>query len=430
MHVNPYTVPVPTVAAGGRSEMSHWRDMLEPIMSEHFAGFGKALDGQVAMESAERMRAHQMMRVAMGSIKQGRVVVEHFKHQARMLGLPNEAAVGNSTLVSNVTSFITQMIHMSLEVWPRLISTRLVSVQPFTQPSGYVFFLEPRASQNGDGGTGADRNLADLNRFDKTYGDRGTISAPLQGQQVRAVKWNLSKTLVECKFKALMHQFSWESDVALRSQYGMDLMDMGDGLTANELAWEVDREVVDDLLAFALTNTDGIKYFDPTAGGQYNTMAPSEQKAYKEKFLSECLTDVEIDFATSIYRRPNWILCGANVAKLLGSIEHFTAVDTRSANYDQSLAKGAIIQTGYMKFGPDIWLDPQLDADTAIVGYTDPGDPFYAGYIFCPFGLASKLTAAFEDPDTLLTKKSRGLSFAKVGVRNRQYRVIRLGTGS
>lgn len=425
-NINPYEL---AVSAQGNSPMSQARRFMEPFISEHMEGFGKALEGRATALTPERVRAHTLMRVGMAAARQSISVCEAI--QNRGLGMfggsaAMEATLASSTLRAQITDFVTQMIHMSLDVYPRLIAPNLVSVQPFTQPSGYLFYLHRVAKNNGAGGTGSGRRLDATSTFDASYGDLGA-----EGDQLKAVGITLEKVLVECKFKGLMHQQSHQVDVALRSQYGFDLQALGDITTADELAWEVDREIVTDVIAFSQTNTRGTLYFDPTRGGTYDTLTPSEQKAYDQSFITKTFSVADTDMATDCYARPNWAICGGNVINLLRRTPNAYAMTTAGNGMpDQNINRGALLQTGVTPDGKKIWHDPQLDPDLMILGHVDNMNPFYAGYIYSPFGLASLLTAAFQDPDTLLTKKARALAFAKKGVRAQQFRRVKLGTTS
>lgn len=424
---NPYSVPVP---ASGRSRICRARQLLEPVIAEHMEGFGDALEGTTPRMTEERTRAHTLLRIAGAAYEQSshvaRVMAQRQDPMAFATNDPNamEAALGASTLVANVTSFITQMIHMSLEVYPRLIAPKLVSVQPFTQPSGYVFYLNRLAKDNGPGGSGSGRSLSTLGTFDRDFSVHEN-----EGDQVRAVGVELTKTLVEVEYRALMHQSSHEVDVALRSQYGLDIMALGDLITAEEMAWEVDRVIVSNVVNFAATNTRGNLTFDTTNSGTYSSMSPSEQQAYDKKFAREVMSQACIEMSADIFRIPNWWICGTNVAKLLAKTPEVVAEKAGDSDYwDQARTQGSIIYSGRMRDGSIILHDPQLDPNKMVCGYVDQMNPFYAGYIFSPFGLASLLTAAFQDPDTLLQKKARALAFAAVGVRPQQFRVITLGT--
>ena len=425
---NPYHAAVPR---NGTAPVCRARRLFEPVIAEHMEGFGDALEGRLAGDperAAARVRAHTMLRLAHATAGQARNVALEIlgRQQPFAFGPDGDPAAAleaaNPTITSNVTAFITQMIHMSLGIYPRLLSTNFVSMQPFTQPSGYVFYLK-RVKKDG-----SNEELADLDNFDSSYGDLASDSNT--SRQVAAVGITLEKELVEVKYKALMHKHSHEVDVALRTQYGLNIMDLGDMATFDQLSWDVDREVIDALGAFAATNPLGRVYFDPTRNGTYDTLAPSEQQAYDQRFITETLTSVDVDLADAVYQRANWILAGSNVTKLLARTPGAYAVDSNNNMFDQTPTRGSILQQGTLISGARVWHDPQLAADTAIAGYTDQMDPFWAGFIFSPFSFASLLTAAFLDPDNLFYRKARALAFAKVGVRKEQYRIIKLGTSS
>lgn len=419
MLLNPYELEV---TREGNAPINAVRRFVEPFVSEHMEGFGKALEGRVAKDPIKRAKAHEYMRIALATAHQSKTVANWMENRANPLA-SFEATTGQSTLNAQVTSFVTQMIHMSLDVYPRLIARRLVSVQPFTQPSGYVFFLKRVAKEDGPGGV--DRDLNVKSTFDRNFSLRTT-----EGSQVAAVGVTLTKELVEVQWHALMRQHSHEVDTAMRTQYGLDIGMLGDMAAADELAWEVDRQVVVALVDFAATNTRGIAFHDDTLGGTYSSLTPSEQNAADKQFLGAFLSGIELDMAQDIYSRPNWILCGLNVAKLMAKTPEFTAVDRKTQYFDQSITKGSLIRTGETDTGMAVWFDPQMSASEAVIGFVDNMNPFFAGYIFSPFGAASIITAAFMDPDVLMEKRSQAVAFAQKGVNAQQFRVIRLGTNS
>jgi hypothetical protein len=418
---NPYQLAIPR---HGRLRQAY--DQLSPILSDHIDGFEEAMTGpRIPRDPEKRVHGNTMLRIAIAAAEQASHVVQTVMQRIDPFGTgePVSLEANTPTQTSQITSFVTQMIHMSLDIFPRLLAPNFVSVQPFTQPAGYVFYLKRKAR------TDSSRDLADKDTFDASYGDLAADSGGTS-RQLAAVGIELTKTLVEVKYKALMHEHPWESEVALRSQYGLDILSIGDMTTADELAWEVDREVISSLVTYAQGNPRGALYFDNTKGGAYDTLAPSEQKAWDRRFLENTMTVAEIDMAADVYRRPTWYLCGTNVAKLLARTPDAFADDLKNNMFDQAKQGGSLLQVGTLRTGPRIWFDPQLEADTCIAGHTDNMNPFYAGYIYCPFGMASLLTSAFLDPDNLFTKKARALAFAKVGVRSRQYREIKLGSTS
>lgn len=409
--MNPVIAAVPFVLP--RNANDPMRRRYGAIVAEHFGGqdaFAKIIESrsQDDADVRKRIRANQMLMLCEATGMQARYVLEAIapqlghSPQSIAAACSNEAMVAGTNAVADITNFITQMLHMSLDVFPRLLANQLVSIQPLTQPSGYVFFL---TGHDEDG-----RNLSDLELFDKDY-----TADPGEGAQIRKVKTKLSKQLVECEYRKLMWESSHEVMVALRSQHGLSIDQINDGLVAREMAWEVDRVVIDRLFEWA----ENDYYFDPTDAGRYAAKADTEKKAYDETFASHTLTDVETDMQASCFVKPNWALAGTEVIKFLKRLRKYEAKKEGTLG-DMVVSNGSIQYAGTID-DLKIWHDPQLDPCAMLVGYTQDMDPFYAGFIWSPFGLASIMTAAWTDPDFLLTKKARALAFATHGVRRRQY---------
>lgn len=383
------------------------RDAFGPYVAEHIADLDKVLEGRGSEGDMlmKRVRANQMLHMAHGTMHQCKYALIGCSRQFGMNpGQMRRALEAGENLTGDITDFVTQSIHTSLDVLPRLLANRLVSIQPLNQPSGYAFTMTRR--------DGADtRDLADLTTFDKTFADD-----PGEGQQIEKAKVTLSKARVDCRYKKLMGEWSWEVDVALQSQYMYTIEDLHDDMSAEEIAWEVDRDVIDRVAAFAARDY----YFDPNPNNNFDTLAPTEQKAYREQFLSVGLGAAETDMEAVIFRPPNWFIAGTNVITWLRAIATYGS-DRISREGDMSISTGQIPSSGFRIDNRPVWHDPQLDPDLMLMGYTESMDPFYAGYIYLPFGAASKVTAAFEDPNTLLTRKARALAYATHGVKSRQY---------
>ena len=374
-------------------------------------GFGAAMESRSEDPDklAARCRANTLLYLAEAAGYQSEMVLQAAAPSMGMTAKQMKAAfeAAGDGLVSQVTSFVTQMLHMSLEIWPRLVSQRLVSVQPLMQPNGYVFYMKHYDQTN--------RDLADLDTFSSTY-----TSDPGEGAQIKKVRSELTKQLVEVNYRKLMWQQSHEVAVAMFSQYKIRLEDVNDSLLSREMAWEVDRTVVDELVGSAGTSY----HFDPNAAGAYNGYTPSEKQAYDKNFLRITMAGAEAQMTADVYRLPNWAIAGTNVIKFLARLPEYNATRSDGMN-NQQVYNGSLINTGKLN-NLEIWHDPQIDSDLMLIGYTEPNDPFYAGFIFAPFGLATVLTAAFTDPNNLLTRKARAIAFATKMIRPQQYARIYL----
>jgi len=396
------------------------------LICEHFGGeeaLGKILESRSQDPDAirKRVRANQMLLLAEAAGVQTRYVMESLAprwgmntndmraamKQAAQMQVRGEAAGAGANLVADITQFTTSVLHTSLEIFPRLLANQLVSIQPLTAPSGYVFFLR---SEDDSG-----RNLSDLDLFDKDYS-----ADPGEGEQIKRVKSTLDKELVEVSYRKLMWEASHEVQVALRSQYSMSIEQINDGIVAREMAWEVDRVIIDRLYEFG----EHDYYFDPTPTG-YDSWNETDKQAYDKNFLRKTMAEVETNMQKEIFVKPNWAIAGSEVIKFLKRLREFEAHKSGTSMGDMVLTNGSAHFAGTIQ-DIKVWHDPQLDDCAMLVGHTEQMDPFYAGYIWSPFGLASILTAAWTDPDFLLTKKARALAFATYGVRRKQYARVHL----
>lgn len=402
---NPFLAP--------RSANDPMRRNFAPVISDHMSGFEDALDPknrcntEAATES--RIRANTLLYIADAAAFQAAMAVQTLRMQGANILINGKESATNMT--PDFTDFITAQIHLTLDIYPRLYATRLVSVQPLNRPSGYVFSIKRRDE--------SDRDMSDVALFNKDY-----ANDPGEGQQIKKIKHTYHKTMVEVEYKKLMAEHTHELDVAVRSQYSLDIGAMNQSAVAEELAWEVDREIIDDLVDFAGTDT----YWDPTAGGTYNSMAEGDRQAYDRNFVRIALTSVQTDMAAAIYRQPNWYVAGTNVIKHLRRMPEYNSKQVTKEG-DQVITSGSIIMSGSLEDKP-VLHDPQLDPDLMLVGYTEQMNPFYAGYVFAPFGMASILTAAFTEPNNLVTRQSRALAFAKCGIKQRQYARLWMRAGS
>lgn len=396
--IDPYTIQ--------RSESDPLRRLVEPFCCEHMEGFGDALGGRLKTERdhANRIRANQLLYLAAATAEQARGAWQGIRGNFAREG-------ANANFTTDFTSFTTTQIHLALDVFPRLLAPNFVSVQPLPKPSGYVFAMK---HYDMDG-----RDLSNVDAFNSSYSDDVG-----EGNQIKRIKSKLTKSLVEVKYKKLMREDSHEVNVAVASQYNIDIGALNDGVVADELAWEVDREIINALIAFAGEDY----YWDPTAGGTYSSMAEGDRQFYDRNFLRIGLATLEVNMQHQIFVSPNFYVCGSDVVKHLRKMPEWTANKT-SDQGDQAISTSQILQIGALTFGK-VWHDPMMDPKLMLVGHTSPRSPFYAGYIYAPFGLASVITAAFQDPNTLMTRRAQALAYAKVGISSKQYKRLWLKASS
>lgn len=362
-------------------------------------------------EQVKRVRYAQMFAIAEASAYQAKFVLEKLAEErgisretfakAMMSG---EALAGGVNSMSDIATFITQTIHMSLDIWPRLLANELVSMQPLTQAGGYVFF-QRHYDQTG-------RELSDLELFDPDF-----TEDPGEGADITdKVRTHIDSQFVEAVYRKIMHEETWEAEVKARTQFNIDLESVNDSLMARQLMWTIDRTVINDLVASAWQDY----YFDPTAGGAYAGMDEINKHAYDENFIRLVYNRAETDMEATVFRKPTWAIAGSEAINFLKRLRKFETRKNGTSYGDLVLGNGSVTFAGQMD-DLNVWHDPQLDQCLMLIGTVEKMDPFYAGYIFAPFSAGGILTQAFRDPTNLKNRKSMAMAFAKVVIRRRQF---------
>lgn len=403
---NPFTMS----RAGDDPLVRRWG----PAIRQHVEGFEAAIASRASDPDSvrKRVRLNQMLMIAEGTAFQAqtavRGVLARIGHtQASYEAWKKAAMAGEAAahvnVLADITDFVTQNIHTALSIFPRMLATQLVSIQPLLQPMGYVFAVTHTDE--------ADRDLSDLDTFDPDF-----TEDPGEGESIEKIKTKVTKTLVEAEYRKLGWEESHEMNVALQTQYGMSSEALNDNMLGHELMWETDRAIIDRLTDFAGEDY----YFDPDDGGNYAGKDDVNKAAYDNRFLRETWNQAETDMQDAIFQKPNWAIGGKDAIAFLGRLKVWEAYKQGKTMGDTVISTGRIALAGFVNNMP-VWHDPQLDNDLILMGYTDNMNPFYAGYIYCPFGAASILTASFTDPDNLLTRKGAAIAFATHGVKAAQY---------
>jgi len=303
-----------------------------------------------------------------------------------------------------VTPFTTFALPLVRRVFPRLLANDLFSVQPMTQPTGKIFFFDTKY-------TGGNRRDVQAN-FNKAYAATGEEAA------VPELSLAISSQAVEAETKKIKAKYTLESQQDLRAYHGLDAEPELMAACADEIVREIDRTMLDDVLA----NVPGANIFTfdkatPTAG-PYSTIDP---KIYK-RTLWEKIVDANNAIFKKRYVNAAWLVAGSDFATWLEKLDEFTA------NPNGDPAQWSIIQ-GAHYFGTlgsrwTVFKDPWLDADTALMGYKGPTF-MHAGYVYSPY-IPIFTTPPLTDPHDFTTRRGMMSRYARTMVIPEMYASIEL----
>lgn len=313
---------------------------------------------------------------------------------------------------TNVNAFTTFAYPLVRRVFPRLISNDLVSVQPMPQPTGKIFYFDINYSATGSPPVAPRVDLPA--NFQQNYAQAAEAAA------VPQLSFNIESVDVSAETKKLSAKWSMESEQDLFAYHGLNAENELMSALGDEIAREIDREVINDLFSFA--GAGNVNWSATVPGtGPYSLIDP---KAY-QRTLFDAIVDANALIKQKRYRSATWMVVGTRTASRLEKLDEFRL-------FPSADPVGIIVQ-GPNLFGTlsgrfTVYLDPWLDdtlpggAEQILLGYKGT-TALDTGYIYAPY-IPMITTAPFTDPATLTTVRAMMTRFAKKGVIPESYATV------
>jgi hypothetical protein len=202
----------------------------------------------------------------------------------------------------------------------------------------------------------------------------------------------------------------------LRALHGLNMeAELVAGLS-NEIALEIDRKVITDLVAGAAHQ----------ATYSYSATVPGEVES-----IRELLTKIDAVAArihkTTLRAPANFIVASPAVVSLLGQLTSHKDFETGASQvvpptYGPLTSDYGIQMVGTMMRKFTVYQDPFLDENKVLVGLR--GANFLdAGYVFAPY-IPLQVTPTWQDPHTFTFKKGFASRFATKLLRPEYYGVV------
>jgi hypothetical protein len=287
--------------------------------------------------------------------------------------------------------------------------------------SNLIAVVIPSATTNFGGlGGGAATILSAATEY-KTY-------ASLEGRSdMGQVKLTVSSVTVSVKSRKLKTQWSPELAQDLAAYHSIDAEAELTALLSEELAAEIDREILRDLIMLApfqtswnydrtatTTRTDGLVIpAEPSSG--YIT-----QKEWNQTLMTQINKVSAAIHKATLRGGANWVVCSTEVASVLEDVEKFHAVNmTEDNDFNMGIENIGNLGTRYK-----VYKDPYLPEWVCLIGHK--GASFMeAGYVYAPY-IPFQLTPTIQDPDDFTPRKGIMTRYAKKCVNNRYFGLIRV----
>jgi hypothetical protein len=318
----------------------------------------------------------------------------------------SEAAPTNAT-GGNVDNWDPIMISLVRRSMPNLIAYDIAGVQPMTGPTGLIFamrsrytnqtgtenhYAEPDSDFSG-AGTQAGTNPAVLNDSSPgTYtGGTGMTTAAAEAKgdasnnHFAEMSFSIEKQTVTAKSRALKAEYTMELAQDLKAIHGLDAETELANILSAEILAEINREIVRTVYVTAKPGAQT----DTAATGIFDMDVDSNGRWSVEKFKGLMFqVEREANAIAQQTRRGkgNMIICSSDVASALqmaGQLDYTPALNN-NLNVDDSGSTFAGVLNGRFK----VYIDPYAANGDAkqyfTVGYKGTS-PYDAGLFYCPY---------------------------------------------
>lgn len=189
--------------------------------------------------------------------------------------------------------------------------------------------------------------------------------------QIPEVDLLLTSSPVVARPRKLRSRWSMEAAANLRTVHGLDAETELSAVLAEELKFEIDREIIDQLNQIASAGTVTFSRTPPTSVSFQD---------HKQSFVDKMVEAGNMVFAKTRRAQTNWIIMGVDVATLVEALPGFVPSGLTGTM--------GVVYTGTLQGRWKCFKDPYLAADTFITGYK--GNSFLeTGYIYAPLASAA-----------------------------------------
>ena len=328
----------------------------------------------------------------------------------------SEAAPTNAT-GANIQNWDPILISLVRRAMPSLIAYDICGVQPMTGPTGLIFAMKARyTNQTGTealfneaqtkfSGTGTNvgsnvlHNLSNVNF--QTGTAMSTASAEALGDSAAnsfaEMAFSIEKATVTAKSRALKAEYTMELAQDLKAIHGLDAETELANILSSEILAEINREVVRTIYKNAVmgaaTNVTNSGIFD------LNTDSNGRWSVEKFKGLMFAIErDANVIARDTRRGKGNIILCSADVASALtmaGLLDYGSNLND-NLNVDSTGNTFAGVLNGRFKVYVDPYMNMAVPYPTAgtpaganasqyyLVGYKGTS-PYDAGIFYCPY---------------------------------------------
>tara|TARA_R110000764_G_scaffold86104_2_gene166788 strand:+ start:122 stop:1444 length:1323 start_codon:yes stop_codon:yes gene_type:complete len=336
-----------------------------------------------------------------------------------------ETAPTNATGAS-VDNYDPVLISLVRRAMPNLVAYDLVGVQPMTGPTGLIFAMRSRYTNqtgteafyneaNAEHSTvvaGSGNNTIGLAQSGTEPSGNSTSYNYAQGMDTSQAEglgsasnvafaemaFSIEKIAVTAKSRALKAEYSMELAQDLKAIHGLDAETELANILSTEILAEINREIVRTVNLVAVTGAQE----NTTTAGTFDLDTDSNGRWMVEKFkgLMFQIEREANEIAKGTRRgKGNIMLCSSDVASALqmaGVLDYTPALNSNNLTVDDTGSTFAGVLNGRIR----VFIDPYFAASSGVhymtVGYKG-SSAFDAGLFYCPYVPLQMVRAVGED---------------------------------
>lgn len=216
------------------------------------------------------------------------------------------------------------------------------------------------------------------------------------------IDMQLTSSPVVAKTRKLRTRWSLEAAQDLRNLHGLEAEVEQVAAVSNELKFEIDREMIDNMAAIANNSVTAFSK-TPDTGISFTE--------HKLAFVDKLIEAQNEIFRTTQRAIGTWIIAGLNVTNLIESLPGFVPSP-------RPRGTRAVYKAGVLNGQWDVWKDPNYGINDFLMGYQ--GDAMWeVGFIFAPYILA--FTTATIMLDDFIGRKGMASRYGKKAIDGNFY---------
>lgn len=316
------------------------------------------------------------------------------------------ATTGGTGNISNWDPILISLVRRSM---PNLIAYDIAGVQPMSGPTGLIFAMKSKYTQqngtealfdeansafSGTGTQGGDpssiigtdttpaNDIADNFAVGAGMATSAAEALGNTGNAFAEMAFSIEKATVTAKSRALKAEYTMELAQDLKAVHGLDAESELANILSTEILAEINREVIRTINVKA---KKGALQANVTVPGKFDLAIDADGRWSVEKFKGLLVQlDREANVIAKETRRGkgNFILCSSDVATALaaaGVLDYAPALAT-TLEVDDTGSTFAGVLNGRIK----VYIDPYAVGDYITVGYRGT-NPYDAGMFYCPY---------------------------------------------